>query len=125
MALGVAQIPWYATLFRSDQFAEAVAKVAPIALRYGALDYIVYRNRDDQYKFQQCATFESKADFEAYWYGPEMTAFKTAHSGWYQVPVLYTFADIVTSGTRDSGEEIAAGSASTAPDDMYGDAQVS
>ena len=125
MALGVAQIPWYATLFRSDKFAEAVAKVAPIALRYGALDYIVYRNRDDQYKFQQCATFESKADFEAYWYGPEMTAFKTAHSGWYQVPVLYTFADIVTSGTRDSGEEIAAGSASTAPDDMYGDAQVS
>jgi hypothetical protein len=125
MALGVAQIPWYATLFRSDQFAEAVAKVAPIALRYGALDYIVYRNRDDQYKFQQCATFESKADFEAYWYGPEMTAFKTAHSGWYQVPVLYTFADIVTSGTRDSGEEIAAGSTSTAPDDMYGDAQVS
>ena len=41
MALGVAQIPWYATLFRGDQFAAAVAEVAPIAMRYGALDYIV------------------------------------------------------------------------------------
>src|SRR6478735_5811090 len=100
MALGVAQIPWYATLFRGDQFAAAVAEVAPIAMRYGALDYIVYRNRDDQYKFMQCATFESKAEWEAYWYGPEMTTFKTVHSGWYQVPVLYTFADVVASGDR-------------------------
>jgi len=121
MALGVAQIPWYATLFRGDQFAAAVAEVAPIAMRYGALDYIVYRNRDDQYKFQQCATFESKADFEAWWYGPEMTAFKTAHSGWYQVPVLYTFADIIASGSREHGEEIAAGSAGTTSADMHGD----
>ena len=61
MALGVAQIPWYATLFRGDQFAAAVAEIAPISLRYGALDYIVYRNRDDQYKFMQCATWDSKA----------------------------------------------------------------
>jgi len=125
MALGVAQIPWYATLFRGDQFAEAVAKIAPTALRYGALDYIVYRNRDDQYKFNHSSTFESKADFEAWWYGPEMTAFKTAHSGWYQVPVLYTFADIIASGSRESGLEVAAGSAGTAGDDMYGDAQAS
>jgi quinol monooxygenase YgiN len=101
MALGVAQIPWYATLFRGDQFAAAVAEIAPISLRYGALDYIVYRNRDDQYKFMQCSTWASKAEWEAYWYGPEMTTFKTVHSGWYQVPLLYTFADIVASGSRD------------------------
>ena len=74
MAAGVAQIPWYATLFRGDRFAEALAEIAPVAMRYGATDYLVYRNRDDMYKFTQCATFESKADFEAYWYGPEMTA---------------------------------------------------
>jgi hypothetical protein len=112
MALGVAQIPWYATLFRGDQFAEAVAEIAPVAMRYGALDYIVYRNRDDQYKFQQCATFESKADWESYWYGPEMTAFRTVHSGWYQVPVLYTWADIVAQGARNgngNGPEVGAG----------------
>ena len=102
MALGVAQIPWYATLFRGDQFAAAVAEIAPISLRYGALDYIVYRNRDDQYKFMQCSTWATKAEWEAYWYGPEMTAFKTIHSGWYQVPLLYTFADIVASGSRES-----------------------
>ena len=28
-------------------------------LRYGATSYAVYRSRDDKYKFQQFATFES------------------------------------------------------------------
>ena len=100
MAAGVVHIPWYATLFRGDQFAAAVAEIAPVALRYGATDYLVYRNRDDMYKFMQCATFETKAEFEAYWYGPEMTNFRTVHSGWYQVPILYTWADIVIAGGR-------------------------
>ena len=110
MALGVAQIPWYATLFRGDQFAAAVAEIAPVAMRYGALDYVVHRNRDDQYKFMQSSTWESKADWEAYWYGPEMKTFRTVYSGWYQVPVLYSFADIVTQGDRNSsGPEVGAG----------------
>ena len=71
----------------------------------------MYRNRDDRYKFSQSATWASKAEWEAYWYGPEMTAFKTIHSGWYQVPVLYTFADIVASGSRESnGVDVVASS---------------
>ncbi len=101
MAAGVAQIPWYATLFRHEAFAEAVAEIAPIAMRYGATDYLVYRNRDDQYKFLQCATFESKTDFEAYWYGPEMNDFRAVHAGWYQVPILYTWADVISQGSRN------------------------
>ena len=73
MAAGVVQIPWYATLFRGDKFAAAVAEIAPVAMRYGATDYIVYRNRDDMYKFMQMARPSSpRRDFEAYWYGPEI-----------------------------------------------------
>ena len=47
MAAGVAQIPWYATLFRGDQFAAALEEIAPVATRYGATEYKVYRNRDE------------------------------------------------------------------------------
>jgi hypothetical protein len=98
MAAGVVQIPWYATMFRGDRFAEALTKIAPIAMRYGATDYIVYRNRDDMYKFTQMATFEDKSDFEAYWYGPEMNDFRVIHSGWYQVPLLYSWNEVVIAG---------------------------
>ena len=119
-------IPWYATLFRGDKFEEAVREIAPLAMRYGATDYIVYRNRDDMYKFQQCATFETKAQFEAYWYGPEMTNFRTVYSGWYQVPILYTWADVVIAGGRGlngngNGSPVMAHGA---PSD-HGDAQAS
>jgi len=95
---GVVHIPWYATLFRGDRFAEAVSEIAPVALRYGATDYTVYRSRDDAYKVLQLATFEEKGDFDAYWFGPEFTAWRADHSGWFQVPIVYGWHDVVTHG---------------------------
>jgi hypothetical protein len=98
MAAGVVHIPWYATVFRGDRLEAGLREIAPVALRYGATHYLVYRNRDDMYKFLQTATFANKIDFEAYWYGPEFTDFRAIHSSYYQVPVLYTWADLVIEG---------------------------
>jgi quinol monooxygenase YgiN len=95
---GCVHIPWYATGFRGDKLEAALADVAPIATRYGATSYHVYRYRDDRYKFLQVATFEDKLDWERYWAGPEMTRFRTVCSGWYQVPVVYQWADIAAEG---------------------------
>jgi hypothetical protein len=108
MAAGVAQIPWYATLFRGDQFATALAEIAPIAVRYGAIDYRVYRNRDDMYKFTHLMSFEDKLDFEAYWYGPEFSDWRAAYATWYQIPILYTWNDLIIQGGITS-EPLAAG----------------
>ena len=54
----VFNVPWYATGFRGDAFEAALKEIAPVALRYGASDWAVYRSSDDRYKFQQIATFE-------------------------------------------------------------------
>jgi hypothetical protein len=101
---GTVHIPWYATVFRGDKFAEALAEIAPISLRYGASDFTVYRSRDDGYKYLQLVTFEDKVDFERYWYGPEFVAFRTECASWYQVPVLYVWNDIVIAGALDSAD---------------------
>jgi hypothetical protein len=98
MAAGVAQIPWYATLWRGDKLAAALEEIAPIATRYGATEYRIYRNRDDQYKFTHLITFNEKVDFEAYWYGPEFNQWRASYSSWYQVPILYTWNDLIISG---------------------------
>ena len=95
---GVVQIPWYATLFRGDRFEAAMREIAPIALRYGASEFCVYRSRDDAYKFLQMATFEDKTDFDRYWYGEEFSIWRADHSSWYQVPVLYTWSDLLVRG---------------------------
>jgi hypothetical protein len=95
---GVVFINWYSTVFRSDHFEAAVAEIAPVALRYGATDYRVYRGRDDIYKFIQMATFERKYDWERYWYSPEFSGWRADHSSWYQVPVVPNWNDLVMSG---------------------------
>jgi hypothetical protein len=99
---GVVFIPWYATGFRADGLADALGEIAPVALRYGATDYAVYRSRDDRYKFMQTATFEDGVDFDRYWYGPEFSRFRTRHSSWYQVPVLYYWNDQVAAGAIEA-----------------------
>ena len=109
MAAGVVQIPWYATVFRGDRLEAALREIAPVALRYGASHYLVYRSRDDAYKFLQTATFERKLDFEAYWEGPEFRDFRTIYSSYYQVPVLYTWADLVIEGGIDEEPTVITG----------------
>jgi hypothetical protein len=94
---GVLQIPWYATGFRADKLEAALVEISSIAPRYGATGYAVYRARDDRYKFLQMLNFEDKLDFERYWYGPEFNDFRIVCSGWYQIPILYGWHDLVAS----------------------------
>ncbi len=96
---GTVIVPWYATGFRADSFEELLGELAEVALRYGATSYGVYRARDDRYRFQQFATFEHHLQWDRYWAGPEMVRFRTLHSGWYQVPVLYGWWDRTAGGS--------------------------
>jgi len=101
---GLVIVPWYATGFRSERFAEDLREVAATALRYGATSYAVYRSHSDKYRFQQLASFGEHIDWDRYWEGPEMVYFRAAHSSWYQVPVLYDWWDLETSGAIDDAE---------------------
>jgi hypothetical protein len=104
MAAGVVHIPWYATFFRGDRFAEALEEIAPIAVRYGATEYSVQRSRDDSYKFLQLTAFPDKLSWERYWHGPEFISFREEYSSWYQVPVLYVWHDVIASGRVELDE---------------------
>jgi hypothetical protein len=95
---GIVYVPWYATVFRGDKLEAAVAEIAPVALRYGATGYVVHRNRDDAYKILQMSTFESKSDWERFWYGPEFNRFRAVNQNLFQVPLLYTWNDLVVEG---------------------------
>ena len=101
----IVYIPWYATVLRHEQFAEAVVEMAPVVLRYGATRYAVHRSRDDRYKITQMAWFESKMDWYKYWEGPEMTEFRAANSGHYQIPVVYVWHDELTVGEIVTADE--------------------
>ena len=99
-------IPWYATGFRHDAFEPALKKVAAAAMRYGATHYAVYRSNDDRYRFQQFVTFADHFDWERYWEGPDMVEFRARHSGWYQVPVLYSSWERTAAGGLEEPAKI-------------------
>jgi len=98
MAAGVVHLPFYATGFRGDELEASIAVIAAVSTRYGATRYEVFRSRDDRYKFLLAVDFEHKAQWEAYWFGPEFTEMRAACSGWYQVPLLYVWNDLVSRG---------------------------
>ena len=114
MAAGSVHIPWYATAFRADKLEAALAEIAPIALRYGATSYSVYRYRDDRYKFLQTATFHDKLDWDRYWGGEEFTRFRATNQSFFQVPVVYGWTDVAAEGhgPKANGVGSANGSAS-------------
>ena len=111
---GVVHVPWYATVFRADRMQAALEEIAPVAMRYGATRWSVHRSKEDGYKFQQMAWFESKLDWEKYWYGEEFVAWRTRHSGWFQVPIVYEWWSLTAEGSLNGEAEGSVPSASSA-----------
>jgi hypothetical protein len=103
---GIVYIPWYATVLRHEMFAAEVAAIAPLALRYGATQYQVHRSRDDRYRITQMSWFESSRDWYRYWDGPEMIEFRRRHSGHFQIPIVYFWADELAAGALGSAVEL-------------------
>ena len=103
MAAGIVHVPWYATGFRGDSLEAALADITPSAQRYGGTSWFVHRSREDRYKFLQAVAFESKTDFERWWFGEEMVDFRSICSGWYQIPVIYVWNDLITEGRVGAG----------------------
>ena len=99
MAKGVMHVQWYATLFRGDQFVDALAEwAAPIALEFGAIRYTVQRSLDDRYKVLQQIWFEDKDDWYKYWESAQMREFRARYSGRYQIPISYIWHEEYAAG---------------------------
>src|ERR1700755_3380070 len=94
---------WYATVLRQKGFAEAVADVAPLALRYGATQYLVHVDNDDRYKITQMTWVPDHASWYSFWEGTELVDVRSRHSGHFQVPIVYAWADEITSGSVAEG----------------------
>ncbi len=95
------EIRWVANPFRGDVFAEGWRPAAEAVLDYGAHSWAFYRNQDGRLDFVQEAIFDSKADFERYWYSERIAEYRTALAGKYQVPLVPTVWEIVGAGKTE------------------------
>jgi hypothetical protein len=92
------EIRWVANPFRGDVFAEGWLPYAEAVMDYGATKWAFYRAMDGKLDFIQTAEFESKHDFERYWYSERISEGRTELAGKYQVPLLPAFFEIVGTG---------------------------
>jgi hypothetical protein len=91
-------IPWAANPFRGDKFAEGWASAAEMVLDFGAVSWGFYRSLDGRLDFIQEAMFPSKTHFERYWYSEELAEKRRELQGYFNVPVLPEFYEIVGEG---------------------------
>jgi hypothetical protein len=92
------QIRLAANPFRGDVFAEGWRPAAEAAVDFGATEWSFTRAVEGRLDFVQTANFPSKAHFERYWYSERMAEIRTELSGYYQVPILPTFWEVVGAG---------------------------
>lgn len=100
------QIKWVANPFRGDKFEEIWLPVAEAVLDYGATHWALYRNSDGRLDFLQEAIFQSKADFDRYWYSEEVASGRTKAAGMFQVPILPTYWEISGAGALESAPAV-------------------
>ena len=100
----VVEIRWVANPFRGDKFEAMWAPVAERALDFGASAYAFFRSHEDQAIFTQLAFFESKLDFERYWYSESVSDARAQAAGLYHVPVLPVWHTVRGFATRLSSE---------------------
>ena len=98
---GVVVIPWVVNPFRGDRFAELWTPHAESVLRYGAHGWAFFRAKEGQLDFTQLAYFDTKLDFERYWYSEELAMARTEAAGLFQVPVLPVYYSVVGMGALE------------------------
>ena len=91
-------IPWHVNPFRGEKFREGWEQAAEAVLDYGAVSWGLYRAIDGRLDFIQEAIFPTKAHFERYWYSEEIAAKRIQLQGYFNVPVLPEFYEIVGEG---------------------------
>jgi hypothetical protein len=94
----VVQIVWHINPFRGDKFAEGWLPAAEAVLDYGAISWGFYRAHDGRLDFIQQATFPTKAAFERYWYSETVAEKRVELAGYYQVPLLPMFYEVLGEG---------------------------
>jgi len=91
-------IVWHINPFRGDRFAEGWLPAAEAVLDYGATSWGFYRALDGRLDFIQEASFPTKAHFERYWYSETVAEKRVELAGYYQVPLLPAFYEILGEG---------------------------
>jgi hypothetical protein len=86
--LYVCKLHWHISPLRGLRWLELWEPAAEKCLAYGAKSWSLTRADDDTLAYEQTMVWEDKADFERYWYSPEIAEARESVVAWYVIPLL-------------------------------------
>jgi heme-degrading monooxygenase HmoA len=84
----VCVLEWHITPMRADRFLDLWEAAAAKAPAYGAKSWSLTRSTDDPLAFRQTMIWESRSDFERYWYSDEIAQARATIIDLYDIPLL-------------------------------------
>lgn len=93
----VCDIDWHVTPFRAERWFEAWHPAAARCAAFGAKSWTLTRSQDDPLAFRQSMVWESRADFERYWFSEEVAAARQRVIELYDKPLLPSWHTLLAS----------------------------
>jgi hypothetical protein len=91
----VCTLNWHVAPFRADRWLDLWQPAAARMPAFGAKSWSLIRSIDDPLRFQQSSFWESRADFERYWFSDEISAAREAALNYFNKPLLPSWHSIV------------------------------
>jgi hypothetical protein len=88
-------IDWRIHPFRADRWFELWRPALDRALAFGASSCYLTRDVDDPLHFRQVSVWDSRDDFERYWFSDEVSAMREAALNYFNKPVYPTWYSVV------------------------------
>lgn len=93
----VCTLEWHIAPFRADRWLGVWEPAAARMPAFGAKSWSLTRSVDDPLSFVQTSVWESRADFERYWFSDEIEAARAASIGYYDLPILPAWHTVVAA----------------------------
>jgi hypothetical protein len=97
MSVEVCVLDWHIAPFRADRWLDLWEPAVARMPSYGARNWSLTRAIDDPLAFQQTSTWESRKDFERWWYSDEVQDIRASIIDMHVLPILPTWHTIVAA----------------------------
>ena len=93
----VCTLDWHIAPLRADRWLDLWEPAAARMPAFGAKSWSLIRSTDDPLHFVQTSYWESRSDFERYWYSEEIAAARTTIIDLYDIPLLPEWHQLIAA----------------------------
>jgi hypothetical protein len=104
--LYVCKLYWHISPLRGQRWLDLWEPAAEKCTAFGAKSWSLTRDNDDPLAFEQTMVWADKADFERYWYSPEIAEIRASVIKWYDIPLIPAWHTLIAADASVAGSNV-------------------